>query len=91
MVACLSVNGAGHEVVGGNTMRSARSRLADGSAAFSEAHSASIRDLTKAGMGVRTLHGVYMIDDGVVKSIDMEAPGSSGVSSAEPVCSSSAK
>lgn len=84
MVACLSVNDAwvmkswaeAHDALGKITM------LADGNAAFSKALGID-QDLTKAGMGVRTLRGVLMIDDGVVKSIDMEAPGKFEVSSAE--------
>ncbi|MDB4954464.1 MAG: putative peroxiredoxin [Myxococcales bacterium] len=84
MVACLSVNDAwvmkawaeAHDALGKITM------LADGSAAFSRALGID-QDLSKAQMGVRTLRGVLVIDDGVVKSIEMEAPGKFEVSSAE--------
>jgi peroxiredoxin len=84
MVACLSVNDAwvmkswaeAHDALGKITM------LADGNAAFSKALGID-QDLTKANMGVRTLRGVLVIEDGVVKSIEMEAPGKFEVSSAE--------
>jgi peroxiredoxin len=84
LVACLSVNDAwvmkywaeAHDALGKITM------LADGNAAFSKALGID-QDLTKANMGVRTRRGVIVIDDGVVKSIDMEEPGKFDVSSAE--------
>src|SRR3954470_19084971 len=84
LVACLSVNDAwvmkawaeAHDALGKITM------LADGNGAFSKALGID-QDLTKAGMGVRTLRGVLVIDDGVVKSVEMEAPGKFEVSSAE--------
>jgi peroxiredoxin len=78
MVACLSVNDAWtmkawaeqHDALGKIVM------LADGAAAFSKALGIDA-DLSAHGMGV------LMIDDGVVKSIEMEAPGKFEVSSAE--------
>jgi peroxiredoxin len=84
IVACLSVNDAWvmkawaeeHDALGKIVM------LADGSAAFTKALGIEL-DLTKAGMGVRTKRGVMMIDDGVVKSVDMEEAGKFEVSSAE--------
>lgn len=84
MVACLSVNDAfvmkawaeQHEALGKITM------LADGSAAFTKALGIEL-DLTKASMGVRANRGVFVIEDGVVKSVDMEAPGKFDVSGAE--------
>ena len=84
LVACLSVNDAWvmkawaeqHEALGKITM------LADGSGAFTKALGIEL-DLTGYGMGVRAARGVLTIDDGVVTSIDMEAPGKFEVSSAE--------
>jgi len=84
MVACLSVNDAWtmkawaeqHDALGKIVM------LADGAAAFSKALGIDA-DLSAHGMGVRARRGVMMIDDGVVKSIEMEAPGKFEVSSAQ--------
>jgi peroxiredoxin (alkyl hydroperoxide reductase subunit C) len=84
IVACLSVNDAWtmkawaeqHDALGKIVM------LADGSAEFSKALGIE-SDLTKFGMGVRAARGVLHIKDGVVTSIDMEAPGKFEVSSAE--------
>jgi peroxiredoxin len=84
LVACLSVNDAWvmqawaeqHDALGKIVM------LADGSAAFSKALGIDA-DLGAHAMGVRARRGVMVIEDGVVKSIDMEAPGKFEVSSAE--------
>src|SRR5947209_6231551 len=84
LVACLSVNDAWvmkawaeqHDALGKIIM------LADGNAAFSKALGID-QDLGKAGMGVRARRGVMRIDDGTVKSIDMEEPGKFEVSSAQ--------
>lgn len=84
LVACLSVNDAfvmkswaeQHDALGKIVM------LADGNAAFSKALGID-SDLSKAQMGVRARRGVMHIDNGVVKSIDMEEPGKFEVSSAQ--------
>jgi glutaredoxin/glutathione-dependent peroxiredoxin len=84
LVACLSVNDAWvmkawaeqHDALGKITM------LADGSGAFSKALGIDA-DLGAHGMGVRARRGVIVCEDGVVKSIEMEAPGKFEVSSAE--------
>ena len=84
MVACLSVNDAWtmkawaeqHGAMGKIVM------LADGSAHFSKALGIE-NDLDKAQMGLRCRRGVMMIEDGVVTSVEMEAPGKFEVSSAE--------
>lgn len=84
IVACLSVNDAWvmkawaeqYDALGKIVM------LADGSAAFSKALGIEV-DLTKAQMGIRCGRGVLVIEDGTVKSIDMEASGKFEVSSAE--------
>jgi peroxiredoxin len=81
LIACLSVNdawvmqawakeqGAGEIVM-----------LADGAADLSKALGIEV---TIPGMGIRSRRGVLVFDDGVLTSIDMEAPGKFEVSSAE--------
>lgn len=84
IVACLSVNDAWvmkawaeqYDALGKIVM------LADGNAAFSKALGIE-SDLTKSHMGIRCRRGVLVIEDGTVKSIDMEAAGQFEVSSAE--------
>ena len=84
MVVCLSVNDAWtmkawaeeHGALGKIVM------LADGNGDFSKALGIE-QDLAKAQMGLRARRGVLHINDGVVKSIEMEAPGKFEVSSAE--------
>ena len=84
LVACLSVNDVfvmkawaeQNDALGKITM------LADGSGDFTKALGIEL-DLTARGLGVRADRGVFTIDDGVVTSIDMEAPGKFEVSSAE--------
>jgi peroxiredoxin len=84
IVACLSVNDAWvmkawaeqHEALGKIVM------LADGSAAFTKALGIEL-DLTKAQMGMRCGRGLFVIEDGIVKSVDMEAPGKYEVSGVE--------
>ncbi|HEY0193887.1 MAG TPA: peroxiredoxin [Kofleriaceae bacterium] len=84
LIACLSVNDAfvmkawaeQHEALGKVVM------LADGAAALTQALGIEL-DLTKNGMGVRANRGVFHIDDGVVTSVEMEAPGKFDVSSAD--------
>jgi len=56
--------------------------LADGSGLFSKALGIEV-DLTKASMGMRCSRGVFIIEDGVVKSVDMEAAGKFEVSNVE--------
>ena len=84
LVACLSVNDAWvmkawaeqNDALGKITM------LADGSAAFTKALGIEL-DLTAHGMGMRCRRGVITAEDGVVTSIEMEAPGKFEVSSAD--------
>jgi len=83
-IVCLSVNDAfvmkawaeQHDALGKIVM------LADGSAAFSKALGIEL-DLTQASMGVRCQRGVFTLEDGVVTSVEMEAPGKFEVSSAD--------
>lgn len=56
--------------------------LADGSAALTRALGIEL-DLTAHGLGVRCARGVFTIDNGVVTSVDIEAPGKFEVSSAD--------
>jgi peroxiredoxin len=84
LVACLSVNDAfvmgewakAHDALGKIVM------LSDGGATFTKALGIEL-DLTKASMGMRCGRGVFVIEDGVVTSVDMEAPGKFEVSGAE--------
>jgi peroxiredoxin len=84
LVACLSVNDAWvmqawaeqHDAVGKIVM------LADGSGAFTKALGIET-DLGPHHMGLRARRGVIVAENGVVKSIDMEAPGKFEVSSAD--------
>lgn len=84
LVACLSVNDAWvmkawaeqHNALGKIVM------LADGSGAFTKALGIEL-DLTGAHMGTRARRGVVVFEDGVAKSVEMEAPGKFEVSSAE--------
>jgi peroxiredoxin (alkyl hydroperoxide reductase subunit C) len=83
LIACLSVNdahvmrawGESQEALGKIVM------LADGNAAFTKALGIEV-DLSAPHMGVRARRGLLTIKDGVVQSIDMEAPGKFEVSSA---------
>jgi glutaredoxin/glutathione-dependent peroxiredoxin len=82
LVACLSVNdhwvmkawAEQHGALGKIAM------LADGTAAFSRALGIAYDHPT---MGVRARRALFVIDDGVVTSVEVEAPGKFDVSSAE--------
>ena len=56
--------------------------LADGSADFTKALGLEI-DLTARGMGVRCQRFSMLIDDGVVKTLNIEGPGKFEVSDAD--------
>jgi peroxiredoxin len=56
--------------------------LADGNAELTKALGIEL-DLTKAQMGLRARRGVLVVDNGVVKTVEMEAPGKYEVSGAE--------
>lgn len=84
IVACLSVNDA-FVMKAWAEQAGALGKivmLADGSAAFSKALGIEL-DLTKASMGMRCQRGVFSIEDGEVKRVDIEEPGKFDVSSAE--------
>jgi peroxiredoxin len=56
--------------------------MADGSADFTRALGLEF-DLTKKGMGIRSQRYSMLVDDGVVKQLNVEAPGKFEVSNAE--------
>ncbi|MDO8876071.1 MAG: peroxiredoxin [Pseudolabrys sp.] len=56
--------------------------LADGNAEFANAIDLSL-DLTKAGMGVRSRRYSMLVDDGVVKNVNVDEPGKFEVSSGD--------
>ncbi len=56
--------------------------MADGSALFTKAMGLEM-DLTSRGMGVRSQRYSMLVDDGVVKSLNVEGPGKFEVSDAE--------
>ena len=82
IVACLSVNDAfvmkawaeQHDALGKIVM------LADGQGLFSKALGI---DTEIPGMGIRARRGLIVAKDGVVESVEVEAPGKFEVSSAE--------
>ena len=84
LIACLAVNdahvmrawGEAHGALGKIIM------LADGNAALTRALGLEV-DLSGAQMGVRSRRGVMTIKDGVVETVDLEAPGKFEVSSAD--------
>lgn len=81
---CMSVNdpfvmGAwGKDQKAGGKVR----MMADGSAEFTKAVGLEL-DLTARGLGLRSQRYAMLVEDGVVKSLDVEAPGKFEVSSAE--------
>jgi glutaredoxin/glutathione-dependent peroxiredoxin len=83
-IACMSVNDAfvmgawGRELHAGDKVR----MLADGSAAYTRALGLEL-DLSARGMGVRCQRFSMLVDDGVVKTLNIEAPGKFEVSGAE--------
>ena len=85
-VACLSVNDAfvmgawgKDQKVGDKVLM-----LADGSGDFTRAVGLEL-DLTDRGLGKRSQRYAMVIDNGVVKTLNVEAPGAFEVSSAEAV------
>jgi peroxiredoxin len=81
LIACLAVNDV-HVMQAWAVQNDVRDRiamLADGSAAFARALGI---DYEIPGMGLRARRGVFHIEDGVVKSVDIEQPGKFEVSGA---------
>ncbi len=83
-IACIAVNdafvmgawGKEHKADGKVLM------LADGSGEFTKAMGLEF-DLTRNGMGVRSQRYSMLVDNGVVKALNVEQPGQFDVSSAE--------
>ena len=81
---CVSVNDAfvmgawGRDQKTGGKVR----MMADGSAAFAKATELTF-DLTAKGMGVRSQRYSMLVQDGVVKTLNIEAPGKFEVSDAD--------
>ena len=86
IIACLSVNDAfvmgawgDQQGAGGKVMM-----LADGNGEFTKALGLEM-DATRFGMGHRSQRFSMIVDDGVVKALNIEEPGAFSVSSAEHV------
>ena len=83
-IVCLSVNDAfvmgawGREQKAGGNVR----MLADGSAEYTKKLGLEL-DLNARGMGTRMQRFSMLVDDGVVKSLNVEAPGKFEVSDAD--------
>jgi peroxiredoxin len=58
--------------------------IADGGGHFTSALGLT-QDLTDRGMGVRSQRFAMVVDDGVVRTLNVEAPGEYGVSDAETI------
>jgi glutaredoxin/glutathione-dependent peroxiredoxin len=86
LIACLSVNDAFVMDAWGKAQNAGEKvlMLADGNAEFAEATGLTM-DGTGYGMGKRTSRWAMVIEDGKVKSLNVEAPGAFEVSSAESV------
>ena len=89
---CISVNDAfvmgawGKEQGAKNKVR----MMADGSAAYTKSLGLEF-DLTARGMGVRSQRYSMLVDDGVVKAFNLEAPGKFEVSGAETLLEQAGK
>lgn len=60
--------------------------MADGSADFTKATGLTL-DLSSRGMGLRSMRYSMLVDDGIVKTLNVEAPGKFEVSNAETLLS----
>ena len=85
---CLSVNDAFVMGAWGRDQKTAGKvrMMADGSAAFAQATGLTL-DLTARGMGVRSNRYSALVVDGVVKTLNVEAPGKFEVSDADTMLS----
>jgi peroxiredoxin len=81
---CVSVNDAFVMGAWGRDQKTAGKvrMMADGSGTFASATGLTL-DLTAKGMGVRSNRYSMLVDDGVVKSLNVEAPGKFEVSDAD--------
>lgn len=83
MIACLSVNDAFVMGAWGKQQNTGEkvTMLADGSGEFTKAIGMEF-DLSARGLGVRSQRYSMLLDDGVVKTINLEKPGAFEVSDA---------
>ena len=83
-IACVSVNDAFVMGAWGKDQNSGDKvmMLADGSGDFTRAVGLEL-DLTKGGLGMRSQRYSMLVDNGVVKALNIEKPGQFDVSSAE--------
>ncbi|MGH7092917.1 MAG: peroxiredoxin [Stellaceae bacterium] len=83
-VACIAVNDAFVMGAWGKDHKADDKvmMLADGSADFTKAMGLEL-DLTRNGMGVRSQRYSMLVDNGVIKALNIEQPGQFDVSSAE--------
>ena len=83
-IACLAVNDAFVMGAWGKAQNTGDKvlMLADGAAAFTKQLGLDL-DLSGPGMGVRSKRYAMLVDNGVVKALNVEAPGAFEVSSAE--------
>ncbi len=86
VIACLSVNDAFVMDAWGKAQNAGEKvlMLADGNADFAKATGLTM-DGTGYGMGMRTSRWAMVLEDGKVKTLNVEAPGAFEVSSAEAV------
>ncbi len=80
---CISVNDAFVMGAWGRELKTAGKvrMMADGSATFTQATGLTL-DLTAAGLGLRSNRYSMLVDDGIVKTLNVEAPGKFEVSDA---------
>ena len=85
---CIAANDGFVMAAWGRTLNTAGKvrMMGDGSCAYTKALGLEL-DLTAAGMGMRSQRYAMLVQDGVVKSLDLEAPGKFEVSNAETMLS----
>jgi len=85
-IACLAVNDAFVMGAWGKAQNTDGKvlMLADGAAAFTKQLGLDL-DLTAPGMGIRSKRYAMVVDNGVVKALNVEAPGAFEVSSADAI------
>lgn len=85
---CISVNDAFVMGAWGRELKTAGKvrMMADGSATFTQATGLTL-DLTAAGLGLRSNRYSMLVDDGIVKTLNVEAPGKFEVSDAATMLS----
>jgi peroxiredoxin (alkyl hydroperoxide reductase subunit C) len=85
-IACLAVNDAFVMGAWGKAQNTDSKvlMLADGAAAFTKQLGLEL-DLSGPGMGIRSKRYAMVVDNGVVKALNVEAPGAFEVSSADAI------